>query len=89
MIVPFFQVSTVKVEPNKLTIETFFEQKEFAGRQIKEIEMKSVQGRYGRVTNVIHITPVEGRVYPLGGFSDGDEIIYGILMDWWNTYRNN
>jgi len=87
MIIPFFQVSTVKVEPNKLTIETFFEQKEFTAHQIREIKMNSIQGRYGRVINVINVTPVEGKNYPLGGFSDGDEIIYGILMSWWNTYR--
>ena len=89
MIIPLFQVSTVKVEPNKLTIETFFEQKELAARQIKEIKMQSVRGRYGRVTNLVNIIPVEGKNYPLGGFSDGDEIIYGILMNWWNTFRNS
>jgi len=88
MIIPFFQVGTVKVEPNKLTIETFFEQKEFTARQIKEIKMNSIQGRYGRVTNVVNVTPAEGKNYPLGGFSDGDEIMYGILMSWWNTYRS-
>jgi hypothetical protein len=87
-IIPFFQVSTIKVEPNKLTIETFFEQKEFTARQIKEIKMNSIQGRYGRVTNVVNVTPDKGKNYPLGGFSEGDEIIYGILMSWWNTYRN-
>jgi hypothetical protein len=88
MIFPFFQVSAIKVEPNKLTIETFFEEKEFSARQIKEIKMQSVHGRYGRVTNFVNIIPVEGKKYPLGGFSDGDEIIYGFLMNWWNTYQS-
>jgi hypothetical protein len=88
VIVPFFQVSAIRVEPNKLTIETFFEQKEFAARQIKEIKLQSIRGRYGRVTNIVNILPTEGKNYPLGGFSDGDEIIYGTLLNWWEAYRN-
>ncbi len=88
MIVPFFQVSAIKVEPNKLIIETFFEEKELSARQIKEIKMQSVQGRYGRITNFVNIIPLEGKKYPLAGFSDGDEIIYGFLMNWWNQYQS-
>jgi hypothetical protein len=88
MVIPFFQVSAIKVEPNKLTLETFFEEKELTASQIKEIKMQSVRGRYGRVTNFVNIIPVEGKKYPLGGFSDGDEIIYGFLMNWWNQYQS-
>ena len=88
MVIPFFQVSAIKVEPNKLTIETFFEAKELSASQIKEINMQSVRGRYGRVTNFVNIIPSEGKKYPLGGFSEGDEMIYGFLMNWWNQYQN-
>ena len=88
MLLPFFQVSAVKVEPSKLTVETFFEQKELSPRQIKEIKMQSLRGRYGRITNIVKIIPVEGKNYPLGGFADGEEMIYGFLMNWWNTYQN-
>ena len=89
MLVPFFQVSALKVEPNKLTIQTFFEEKEFSARQISEIKMQSVHGRYGRVTNFVNIIPVEGKKYPLGGFSEGEEIIYGVLMNWWAKNQNH
>ena len=88
MLIPFFQVSGVKVEPNKLTVQTFFEEKELSARQIKEIKMQSIRGRYGRVTNIVNIIPQEGKNYPLGGFSEGEEIIYGFLMNWWNQYQN-
>jgi hypothetical protein len=88
MILPLFQVNTVKVEPNRITIETLFEQKVHSARQIKEIKMQAIRGRYGKVTNILNITPVEGRNYPLQGFSDGDEFIYGFLMNWWNAYRS-
>ena len=88
LIVPFFQVSAVKLEPNKLTIESFFEEKEFSARQIKEIKMQSVTGRYGRVTNFVNVIPAEGKKYPIGGFQEGDELVYGFLMNWWNQYQN-
>ena len=51
-LIPFFQVGVLKVEPNKLTIETFFEEKVLSAQEIKEIKMQSVRGRYGRVTLV-------------------------------------
>jgi hypothetical protein len=89
MLIPFLQVNSIKVEPNKLTVETFFEQKEFSARQIREIKMQAVTGRYGRVTNFVHIVPVEGKKYPLGGFPEGEEMIYGYLMNWWNMYQSN
>jgi len=88
IILPLFQISSVKVEPNKLTIESLFKEQEFSARQIREIKMQSVRGRYGRVTNFINIILAEGKQYPIQGFSEGDEIIYGFLMNWWNTYRN-
>jgi len=88
ILVPFLQVGSVKVEPNKLTVESFIEQKEFSAKEIREIKMQSVRGRYGRVTNFVNIVTGQGKNYPLQGFSDGDEIIYGILHQWWEAYRN-
>jgi hypothetical protein len=88
MVLPFFQIGLVKVEPNKLTVESFIEQKAFSARDIREIKMASVRGRYGRVTNYVNIVTAQGKNYPMQGFSDGDEIIYGILHQWWEAYRN-
>ena len=87
-IIPFVQVSSIKVESDKLTIETFLEEKVVRASQIKEIKMKSVRGRYGRVTNFVNIVLTEGKNYPVGGFVDGEEIIYGFLANWWETHRN-
>ncbi|RPJ17666.1 MAG: hypothetical protein EHM33_32825 [Chloroflexi bacterium] len=88
MILPLFQVSGIKVEPNQMTIETLFEQKVLSARQIREIKMQSVRGRQGRATNFVVIIPTEGKKYSLADFADGDEIIYGFLTNWWNAYRN-
>jgi hypothetical protein len=86
--IPFFQVSSIMVEPNRLTVETFFAEKEFGAHEIKEIKMQSVHGRDGRVRNFIYIIPVKGRKYSVSGFSEGEEIVYGFLMNWWNRYQN-
>jgi hypothetical protein len=88
MFLPFFQVSSIKVEPDRLTIETLFGQKDLAAREVQEIKMQSVRGRYGRVTNFVNIILVTGRNYPLQGFSDGDEILYGTLLNWWESHRD-
>jgi hypothetical protein len=88
IVLPFFQVSAVKVEPNKIKFETLFEEKAFSAKQIREVKMQSVRGRYGRVTNYVNVVTEGGRNYPLQGFSDGDEIIYGFLTNWWNASRN-
>jgi len=85
---PFFQVSQLKVEPDKLTTETFFGEKEYSARQIKNISMKTVRGRGGRASNYIHVQPAEGGAISLAGFSEGDEVLYGFLTNWWDTYKN-
>lgn len=87
IVIPLFQVNAVIVEPNKLTIETLFEKKVFSARQISEIKMQTMRGRYGRLTHFVNIIPLQGKKnYPLQGFSAGDEVIYGFLINWWNTY---
>ncbi len=87
MILPLFQVNVVKVEQKKLTVESLFEAKEFSAKEIREIKMQTMRGRYGRATNFVNIIPIKGKNYPLQGFSDGDEIIYGVLTNWWIAHR--
>jgi hypothetical protein len=88
MFIPLFQVHAIKVEPNRLTIESLFEEKVLSARQIRDIKMGSRRGRYGTVTNFVVIVPVEGKTYSLVGFPDGEELMYGLLTNWWNAYRN-
>jgi hypothetical protein len=85
---PFFQVSQLKVEPDKLTTETFFGEKAYSAQQIKNISMKTVRGRGGRASNYVHIEPSEGGAISLTGFSEGDEVLYGFLTNWWETYKH-
>jgi hypothetical protein len=85
---PFFQVSQLKVVSDKLTTETFFGEKTYSARQIKNISMKTIRGRGGRASNYIHMQFVEGNAISLAGFSEGDEVLYGFLTNWWDIYKN-
>lgn len=86
-IIPFVQVSSITVDSNRLKIETFLEEKVVSAHDIQEIKMKAVRGRYGRVTNFVNIVLAGGKNYPLNGFVDGDEFIYGFLTNWWEANR--
>ena len=86
---PFFQVSQVKVEPDILTIETFFGEKKYRTQQIQKIDMKTIRSRGGRASSSIHFQPSEGSGITLAGFSEGDEVLYGFLTNWWGVYKNN
>ena len=85
---PLFQVSSIKVEPEKLTIESTFEEKVLSARDIKEIKVRSVRGRNGRVDHYVNIISGRGRNYRLHGFSEGDEMLYSTLLNWWDFYRD-
>jgi hypothetical protein len=89
MLIPFFQVSGITVEPDKLTIETFFEDREFSAHQIREIKMQTLHGRSGRASSFVKIVPVKGKKYSVNGFLEDEEIIYGFLMNWWDRYRHS
>ncbi|MBK9924073.1 MAG: hypothetical protein IPP66_02170 [Anaerolineales bacterium] len=82
-----FSTNQITVKPNKLVFESFMGEKTYTAKQIKEISMKTVRGRYGRATNYVNVQPTEGIAVAVAGFSEGDEVIYGYLVNWWETYR--
>lgn len=88
MVMSLFNINHIKLEPNKLTTETFFGEKEYAAKEIKEITMKTVRSRHGIASNFVNVQLVKGGAISLAGFPEGDEIIYGILINWWESYRH-
>jgi hypothetical protein len=83
-----FSVNQITVEPNKLKTESFFAQKEYTPADIREITMKTVRSRHGVATNFVRVQPVQGSAISLAGFPDGDEILYGVLLNWWSAHQN-
>jgi hypothetical protein len=87
ILVPFFSVSAIKLEPSKLTLSSFFGEKEYSAHQIQEIKIESIHYRRGQ-KNFVQISFSDGKPCGVDGFADGPEVIYGYLMNWWNAYRN-
>ncbi|HLO29478.1 MAG TPA: tetratricopeptide repeat protein [Anaerolineales bacterium] len=88
MSLSFFAINLVKVQNNRLSTESFLGEKQFTARQIKSISMKTVRSRHGIASNYVHVEPIEGNAFSLSGFPEGDEVMYGFLMNWWDAHRN-
>jgi len=78
------QVGGVRLEKNNLVLETTFNEKTIHANEIRDIRMQVERAKYRFVMiNVVKIMLYNGRVYTLNGFSVGEEILYGHLMEWW------
>ena len=83
MILPLFRVSGIRLEQDKLVLETMLDERSLDPNDIRHIALEQLHGRYGFAANQVKIVLYSGRRYNLAGFSDGEEIIYGHLMNWW------
>ncbi len=82
---PFFHASKIQIEQNRLVFEMFFGEKEFSAPQIEKIWIKTVRGRYGTAFHYVMVKPVQARAISLRGFGVGEEVLYGVLMNWWSA----
>jgi hypothetical protein len=82
---PFFSVTKIRIEPNRLVFEMFFDEKDFSAPEIEKIWIKTVRGRYGSAFQYVMVKPVHGRAISLRGFGVGEEVLYGVLMNWWSA----
>jgi hypothetical protein len=80
-------VYLVKVEENRLFIQSFRKKHELTARQIKEIKMVTRYNRRGVATNFIRIETPNQTDILFNGFSEGNEIIFGFLKNWWGAYQ--
>jgi hypothetical protein len=84
---PLFEVFEVTVMGNKITVVSMFDEQEFTARQIREVTIKSVR-RKGAVFHFPVLVTEKGKKYSLQGFSEGNEMLYGFLLNWWNAHQN-
>jgi hypothetical protein len=82
---PFFHTYEIRIEPKCLVFETFFAQKELSASQIDKIWIKTVRGKYGSAFQYVMVKPTQGWALSLRGFGIGEEVLYGILMNWWTA----
>lgn len=87
MVVPLFEITEVQVDGSQITLSSFLYEKKLTVKQIREVRMRSVRRR-----SVVHHFPElvtdQGKRYSLQGFPEGTEILYGFLLNWWNSYQN-
>lgn len=78
----------IRIEENKFFIESFRTKFELAPQQIKDIRMNSTYNyKYGWARQHIQVSLVDGSSFRLSGFTEGNEILYGFLKNWWNAYQ--
>jgi hypothetical protein len=84
---PLFDIFELTVTGNKIKFVSMFDEQELDVRNIREVKMKSVRSR-----SVVHHFPAlvtdKGKEYTLRGFSEGSEMLYGFLLNWWNAHQN-
>ena len=80
-------VHLLKLEENRLSTQSFRKHQELMAQQINNISMISVRNRRGVAKTFIQIETMNGGAFRLSGFPQGNEIMYGLLMNWWSTYQ--
>ena len=80
-------IQEVVIRPQQITIVGNFGEEELTRDQIAKIEMKSQRQRRGRVVNFVVIQRTSGKALSINGLSGGPELLYGTLMNWWQSAR--
>ena len=78
----------LRIEENRLSTRSFRKKQEWTAEQIKEISLRSTYNRRGIASRYIHLELLNGEKYHLSGFSEGNEIMYGVLKNWWEAYQS-
>jgi hypothetical protein len=84
---PLFEIQEVEVTPGMLTISGVFNANEFNPNQIANITMQTARSRRGTATHYIVVKPVDGKAISMSGFKGGEESVYSILQNWWQSGR--
>ena len=81
------EVHTITLEGTRLSTRSLRARKEMISQQIKDIRMATRYNRRGVATRLIQVELLDGTDFTLTGFPEGNEIMYGFLKSWWNSYR--
>jgi hypothetical protein len=82
-------VHLVKVDENRLSTRSFRKNQEITVEQIRDINMVTVRNRRGVAKSMVQIELDEENKILLSGFSEGNEIMYGFLRNWWGAYQHS
>lgn len=83
-----YAVHTVSLDGNRLSTRSLRARQELTSQQIKDIRMVTHYSRRGVATRLIQVELLDGTDFAMTGFPEGNEIMYGILKNWWSSYQN-
>jgi hypothetical protein len=78
----------VKLEGNSLQTRSFLKQQQLTAQQIKSIHMITLRTIRGVAETFVQIESLDGTMFRLSRFPEGNEIMYGFLRNWWSANRN-
>jgi len=81
-------VHLVEVKGNRLSIRSLRSGRDLTVQQIRGIDMVTIRNHRGVRKSLVQIELDDGDKFTLSGFSEGNEILYGFLKNWWNAYQN-
>jgi hypothetical protein len=75
----------LRVDKERLAVRSFSISREFTAQQIRKIETFTIR-RYRKVAkNYVRIEFHDGSWFTVFGFPEGNEILYGVLKNWWDA----
>jgi hypothetical protein len=89
-----FALSTpyvLTLNEDRLLTRSFLKSQEFSPPQIKDIRMGTsyhVGRRHVHRRQHVEIELIDGNSFRLAGFAGGDEILYGVLKNWWTARQS-
>lgn len=81
-------VYLIRIDQNRLSTRSFLISREFSAQQIRDLGIVTVRNHRGVAMNMVQIEFKDQSKLTLSGFPEGNELLYGILKNWWSKYKN-
>lgn len=78
-------VHVLKLDEHRLSTQSFLKSRQIAAQQIANIGMITVRSRRGVAKHYVQLELLDGGVLRFTGFPEGNEIMLGILRNWWSA----
>jgi hypothetical protein len=78
-------VHLLTVNENKLSAQSFRRKQELTAQQINDIGIITLRTRRGVAKHFVQIELLDGNAFRLSGFPEGNEVMCGILRNWWES----
>lgn len=84
-IAAFHNVYLIKLQKDTIFTQSFRRSREITARQISSMGMITVRSRRGVAKHYVQLELVDGGVLRFTGFPEGNEMMLGVLKNWWSA----